>query len=159
MFTAHISQTSPVCLYIGLTDFSLLQNSPSFLLHHVTVSNQLIINKQKKKKSAYTKKKLLQLKWIFILKSRILWALYHQQEAFSILSQAIFFYFEKVVKSVTLVLLCLSLCIGEMLSVKTSAICPSSVVPLIGQQFNVPTGWFNYMSTHEGDKGKHKKTK
>lgn len=147
MFTAHISQTSPVCLYIGLTDFSLLQNSPSFLLHHVTVSNQLIINKQKKKKSAYTKKKLLQLKWIFILKSRILWALYHQQEAFSILSQAIFFYFEKVVKSVTLVLLCLSLCIGEMLSVKTSAICPSSVVPLIGQQFNVPTGWFNYMST------------
>lgn len=159
MFTAHISQTSPVCLYIGLTDFSLLQNSPSFLLHHVTVSESVNHKQTEEKKSAYTKKKLLQLKWIFILKSRILWALYHQQEAFSILSQAIFFYFEKVVKSVTLVLLCLSLCIGEMLSVKTSAICPSSVVPLIGQQFNVPTGWFNYMSTHEGDKGKHKKTK
>lgn len=57
MFTAHISQTSPVCLYIGLTDFSLLQNSPSFLLHHVTVSEAVNHKQTEEKKNQHILKK------------------------------------------------------------------------------------------------------
>lgn len=64
MFTAHISQTSPVCLYIRLTDFSLLQNSPSFLLHHVTVSES-VNHEQTEEKNQHILKKIVTTKMNF----------------------------------------------------------------------------------------------
>lgn len=65
MFTAHISQTSPVCLYIASLISAFCKLVPASYSIMSQYQNQFIMNKQKKKKNQHKLKKIVTTKMNF----------------------------------------------------------------------------------------------